>query len=497
MPRSGVEPASGDTSLGEDLRSLMFAFRTRWRLIGLTAAAVILLAVAYIWTTPPIYSATTELLIDPRSKQIVGAEVVPTGLGSSAVGADTLLLDSQINVILSQSVLRRLIEEQKLTENPEFAGTVTSMVGYLRQMAAAVVRGPQGAGLDPESLYDMALRNVSSSLDVSRLGNTYVVAISFRSEDAATAARLANAVAEIYVDEATDAVRGNTMEAAQTLNGRLEELRFASFQADARVEDFKGKNGLIGTQDLLVVEQQLRDLNNQLVVAQVATQDASAALDQARKADGLPKPGEGGAILESGVLSQLLVRYAALQAAEASLATGLMPGHPRLARITQEKASIRRAMDAEYKRILARLESAYEGALEKERAIENQAQRMQEQMVRTNAASVRLRDFEREAESSRAIYQTFMNRAKEAWEQVDLPSSTVRIISQAFAPSRPAHPQVVKILLASGALGIMAGLALAWLLHVVNGTPTLGRQHEPDFAYRTDRMERAGTPGNN
>ena len=499
LSRSGADPFGADASLGEELRALVFALVTRWRVVGLTATAVVLLAIAYIWTTPPIYSATTELLIDPRSRQIVGGEVAPTGLGSSALGSDTLLLDSQINVMLSQSVLRRLIEEQNLAENPEFAGTGTSVLGFVKQMVAAVVRGPQGTGIEPESPYDMALRNVSRRLDVSRLGNTYVVAITFRSEDAATSARLADAVAGIYIDETTNAVRSNTLEAAQSLKDRLEELRHASFEADARVETFRGENDLIGTQDLLVVEQQLRDLNNQLVLAQVATQNAFAELEQARKADVLPKTGEGGAILESEVLAQLQVRYAALQAEEASLATSLMPGHPRLARILQEKASIRRAMEAEYERILGRLQSAYDSALDKERAIESQAGRMQAQMVRTNAASVRLRELEREAESTRAIYQTFMNRAKEAWEQVGLPSSTVRIISPAFAPSRPAHPQVVLILLASGVLGLMAGLGLAWLLHLMNGTPRprpRQRRPAPDFAYRTNPAAPAGSLAN-
>ena len=82
-----------------DLWSFTRIFTSRLKLIGGSIVAVVLLALLYIWSTTPLYSSTTELLIDPRRKQAVESEVSPSGLGSSAVGGDTLLLDSQIEVL--------------------------------------------------------------------------------------------------------------------------------------------------------------------------------------------------------------------------------------------------------------------------------------------------------------------------------------------------------------------------------------------------------------
>ena len=81
-------------AVGADLRRLTGIFWKGAPLILACGALATLLAVAFVWLTPPLYNARAELLIDPRQKRTIENEVSPTGLGSSAVGADTLLLDS-------------------------------------------------------------------------------------------------------------------------------------------------------------------------------------------------------------------------------------------------------------------------------------------------------------------------------------------------------------------------------------------------------------------
>ena len=58
--------------------------RRRLPLIGLTIASVMAIAVAYLFLATPYYTASTEILIDPRKKNTVEGEVVPSGLSTSA-----------------------------------------------------------------------------------------------------------------------------------------------------------------------------------------------------------------------------------------------------------------------------------------------------------------------------------------------------------------------------------------------------------------------------
>ena len=77
------------------------------------------LGVGYILFTTPIYTADARLLIDPRKKHTVGTEVVPSGLGENT--AETFaLVDSQVKVILSDAVLRPVVQSQHLALDPEF-----------------------------------------------------------------------------------------------------------------------------------------------------------------------------------------------------------------------------------------------------------------------------------------------------------------------------------------------------------------------------------------
>ena len=71
----------------------------RLHIVAFVAALTVGGVLGYIWTTTPLYDASVEILIDPRQRQTVESEITPTGLGSSAAGADTLLLESQVEVL--------------------------------------------------------------------------------------------------------------------------------------------------------------------------------------------------------------------------------------------------------------------------------------------------------------------------------------------------------------------------------------------------------------
>uniref|UniRef100_UPI001954116A Wzz/FepE/Etk N-terminal domain-containing protein n=1 Tax=Klebsiella aerogenes TaxID=548 RepID=UPI001954116A len=62
-------------------------------------------ALTFLVLATPLYLSKTQLLIDPRAKRVLQTEVVPTGLGSSSQGDDTLLVDSQVEIIGSDAVL--------------------------------------------------------------------------------------------------------------------------------------------------------------------------------------------------------------------------------------------------------------------------------------------------------------------------------------------------------------------------------------------------------
>ena len=260
---------------------------------------------------------------------------------------------------------------------------------------------------------------------------------------------------EFYVSENSSAAASSTLETAATLQSRLDQLRATAETASQKVETYRRENGLIGAQDLLVVEQQLRDVNDELGKARVEKEGALAKLRQVQLAMAAGTPLQPAAIdlVESPVLAQLQVRMAEVEARQAELRATVLARHPSYTEITENKAALKTSIAGEYKRIVDRLGAVHKAAIEKERALELQLGSLETKTAQSNAASVRLRELERDAQASRSVYETFLKRSKEAWEQVDLPHSTARIISKAYPSSRPAYPQVPLLLLAAAALG--------------------------------------------
>lgn len=462
-----AQPMPSRAPLGTELRQVTRIFTRRWLTVFGTAAAAMLLMLVFIWVVTPLYRAEVQILIDPRQKQTVGGEIAPTGLGSSAVGADTLLLDSQVEVLWSNSIVGRLIREGGLLDDPEFVGTRSSgLTQTFKDFAKTILFGAHDATWKQTSDYDRVLETLHKQMSIKRERNTYVIAINLMSEDAEKAARIVNRLADIYIQETNAAASKLTQDTTDSLQSRLGDLRATAQAAAEKVEAYRREKNLIGTQALLVVEQQLRDLNEQLGRAHIETQSAKALLDQIRSVNAL----DGrltASMAQSAVMSQLQLRLAEIESEEAGLQKTLLPRHPRLQRLSTEKRTVEASMTAEYKRILQRLDVNYNSARENENALREQLADVQGRVATSNADSVMLREMERDSQTSQQVYETYLARSKEAREQIDLPTSTARIISSAYAASRPDFPRVPLLLAAALGLGLVLGLALAWLSHVL------------------------------
>lgn len=475
----GQPVEAGGTGLGDELRGLFYAIWRRKPLIVLVMLISFFLAVAHTRTATPLYTSTTELLIDPREKELTGGEVVPTGLGSSALGADTALVESQVAIIRSESVIGRLIARLDLETDPEFAGG-SGFTSTLLAIFRALLYGDADAY--ERSPYDQAKRTLDKRVEVNRVGNTYVVRIQTRSPDPEKAALISNTLAEIYVEQSRLHARTSTLAAATEIDSRLDDLRTAATYAAQAVEEYREAQGLIGAQDLLVVEQQLRDVNGQLSAAQSEAERAAAELDQARQALSDPLAAGLGAP-QSSLADNLRSRLAEISAQETAASRLLLPNHPTLVTLSEERRSIENELRNELTRILRRYETAHNVAVRNAEALAQQLAALRTDAARSNSDSVRLRELEREAELTREIYETFLARSIQVNEQVGMQAENTRIISEAYPSSRPSHPKGKVALAAALIGGLMVGLALAWLLHLIHGTPLPPRTTRPRAAY--------------
>ncbi len=464
-PVNGTTQVSDSATIGAELLGLIAGlWRSRW-LIALATGLGLLAGIAFLLMQTPIYQSVAQILIDPREKRIIDGAVVPQGFGSSAVGADTLLVDSQVEIISSRSVLERAVTEQKLLDDPEyFKPRSGGMRASLRNWFGAFVPGYEPEQPVKAAPIDVVIDQLRESyLWINRSGNTYIVDVAILSKDAAKSTRVANAVAEAYLADLNKISSDTTHDTTRSLEARIDEQREKVRLAESAVETYKAQAGLIGSPGLLVDEQQLRELNARLVITRTQSAAARARYEQLKSvaADSIDVGATAVALL-SPVISNLRTQHGAVAQRESQLAKTLGRKHPDLINVRAELAGIEQQIGAELSRIKASARNEMKLAEANQNALEGALDTLKSRADENNQAQVKLRELEREAQAARAVFESYLIRAKQTSAQEKLESSSTRILSLATVPLRPVFPKPPVVLIASLLAGLMTGLAIAW-----------------------------------
>src|SRR5688572_257659 len=179
-----TQPAPGPRP--HDRPSFWLVLRWRAKLVVASALVTILVAGVLLTVLPNRYKATTIVLVDPRQQRVTNNEVI------SGIGSDAAAVESQVELIESSALAKKVIDALKLTEDPEFTAPST-----FEQLSALLWTSRDSAD---ERLNRLVYR-FQSRLAVRRRGLTYVLEISFTSKDPAKAALISRTVAEVYIND--------------------------------------------------------------------------------------------------------------------------------------------------------------------------------------------------------------------------------------------------------------------------------------------------------
>ncbi|MBY0260483.1 GumC family protein [Methylobacterium sp.] len=434
--------------------------RRLWRgsaYILLGGLVTVALAVVLLNLARPNYTANTQILVDPADLPVIAND-----LSNRQPQADSgvSIAESQARVVQSDNVLRRVVERLDLADDEEFV-VPPSTNPLIVRLKALLGMEPPAASRDPVNL---ALDTLRLKLGVRRAERTFVIDIFVQTWDPEKSARIANAIAEAYLAEEAGARAETARRASEALSGRLAGLRQAVEQAERKVQQYRETNKLVTTSGRLLSDQQLSDLNQQLVTANLRTADARSRLDQARRM----RTGEAGTalpeMLQSLEMQNLRQQYAALSRNTAELATRLGERHPAMAEQYAQQRDLQRLIQREKERIIDTSQKDYDRAVASEAAVSKSLERAKTETAGNDRANVGLRELEREVESRRSVYETFLRRSRETNEQERLNSSNVRIISSATPPrlrTWPPSPKVVLPVALLLGLGLGAAIALA------------------------------------
>jgi len=479
VPAAPVAPAASVSSrslaapaeLGDiDLRAIWQALvRKRMWVIGPTVLALTLSLVAVNLMTPR-YKSEARILIEGRDNVFLR----PTGERAEERGSlDAEAVTSQVQLLLSRDLARRVIKENKLAELPEF-DPVLRGVSPLRTLLALFGIGRDPFKMTPE---ERVLEAYYSRLTAYAVEKSRVMVVEFQSGDPELAARVANSVADGYLVLQQAARRNQAKAASQWLLGEIDDLRKKVADAEARVEEFRSKSSLfVGTNNTTLSNQQLGELNSQLNNARALKADAESKARLIREMLQGGKSIEASEILNSDLVRRLSEQRVTLRAQLAEQSSTLLDGHPRIKELKAQILDIDRQLREEAGKISRSLENDARIAGARVDSLNASLDQLKRQATSSNGQDVQLRALEREAKAQRDLLESYLAKYREATtrENIDAAPSDGRIISRAIVSNTPAFPKKLPVVLIATLLTLMltAGyIATAELLRMTAPRP--------------------------
>ena len=426
------------TSVDDVTIDLGVLLRALWRARLWIIPLVLLTAVgSFIGLSmiPPTYKSEARLVVDPRDLPIGGSdrtsEVERAALDEQGVG-------SQVQLISSRDIARRIVENQKLVDDPEFRS-------FLGDLLAGI-----GLGGAPGSAEERALDAFADRLQVFQVEKSRVIQVEYSSRDAQKAARIVTGVIDEYRKASVEAKNRVSIDTTKWLSGEIEGLRRKVGDAEAKVEQYRaGADLFMGQNNVKISEQQLSELNSQLTAAKGQRTETEARVRQLKR---LLEGGGGNLeiaaeVTASPLIQRLRERQIALRARAAELSTTYLSNHPQVQAVTAQQGDVERQIKTEAAKILAGYENELKVGDGRIRHLEAQLNEFKSQSAKAGEEDVQLRALEREAKVQRDQLEEFLARYRDglARQAAGSQSADARVISAPSAPVKPSFPKVIPL----------------------------------------------------
>ena len=470
-------------SANSDKTDLQELLRMLWRrksVIFSVVAILTTLATLVVFQVTPKYTATTNVIIDGRKNNVVDIESVMSGV-SAEMGA----LLSQVEVIRSTSLIRRVVDKLDLENDPEFNHEIAKK-SWLANALSPKELIPENVllalGLTDneitlsqdelaEQTTNRVVNTVQTGMEVSVVGRSQVIAINFTSINSRKSALIANTIADQYIVDQLEAKFEATRRATSWLNDRLGDLRQRVEVSEQSVEAYRETISAQSGQSSSMTEQQISELNSQLILAQASRAEAQARLNQVQRLlNSSSDISSAAEVLNSQLIQRLRSQEAEVIRKVSELESRYGDRHPQMIKARAELNDLRTSIEGEVRKIAQSLRNEMGVADARVATLRQSLNQLEVKNSSQNQAAVRLRELEREANANRLLYENFLSRFKETNNQEDLQEADARIISRAEVPIAPSAPKK-KLIIAVVLIGsLFLGVVLVFVLEQLDNT---------------------------
>jgi polysaccharide biosynthesis transport protein len=394
----------------------------------------------------PQYTATAQLQIEKFNPKVLPFQDVM----ASYIDYRDDFYETQSRLIQSRSVARAVVKRLELGRHPLFEINASA----------------SGEPLSAEDRENLLASRVQAGTKVDLIRNSRLVNISYTGPDAELAARIANALADAFIEfNASNAY--NTSEKASVSMGRLVETLTGEIDEKEReLQQYAREQEIIVLDERQnATTQKLNDLNTAFTKAQTARISLEAKYATMRETPAT----QMAELMSNDLLQELSRKHAELEREYVKMSERFKPAYPPMARLKTELEKARTRLESEradlYQRLVSQAREQYMSALREEKSL---AEALDQQKTETQELGVRSIEYNnRKAEiaNKRKTLEELLKRQTETTTTVgmgDNPLGNVRIVDEAQTPRFPSSPRRRFNFLLSLVAGLGLGIGLAF-----------------------------------
>ncbi|HEX7138343.1 MAG TPA: polysaccharide biosynthesis tyrosine autokinase [Vicinamibacterales bacterium] len=463
-PATAAQPTA-PSDVGADghlLDYVRILYKRRWT-AGTAFLVVLATVTTYTFTVTPVYEARTRLLIEAEGPNVINfTEVVD----EQRTKAD--YYQTQYNILQSRHLARKTIDALHLWDSPHLGGKPRAGIASLFGMKPAEPKIASSA--DETADQSRAIDRFLDNLTVSPIRNSRLVDLKYQLSDPDLAMRIVNAIAKNYIQQNLEYKFMASKEASDWLGDRLTEQRRQVEAAEGALQRYREQNEAISMQDREnIVVQKLADLNAAVTQAKTDRFQKQALYNQLQSLGGK----NGGldtfpAILSNTYIQQQKAELAQLQSQQSQLSEKLGDKHPEIIKIRTAIQLAQAKLDGEIAKVVQSVRNEYLAAVAKENSLTRALDQQKGEALAMNRKAIDYGVLDRDVQSSKQIYESLLQRAKETGVSRELKTSNIRVVDAAEQPRVPASPQkLLNFTLAFSGGGILA-IGLAFFFEYVD-----------------------------
>lgn len=415
--------------------------RARWWVALVVLLLTVLTALGISLMLPKQYIATATMVVDQSRPDPVAAAVYNNNPSPS-------FMATQVDVIKSESVARAVVRKFNMAEGDEVKE---------RWMTAT-----NGEG----TVESWVAQRVLFATDVKPSRESNVISVSYKADDSAYAAKMANAIVDAYLDLSLKMKVGPAQGYKSFFERQAADARANLERMQAKLSAYQREKGVVVATDgqIDVESARLNELSTQLATIQALAADSSsrAAMANSASSERLAE------VMNSPGVAALRADIAKTDARLRELTSRLGDNHPQVIEAKATMASLRGQLDAETRRAAGSVSVI--GTMNRQReaelrvALEAQRARVLKMRTAREEGGVLVRDLE----NAQRAYEAVLTRLNQSTLESATTQSNAYVLAEASPPFLPSSPKIVLNTILALVLGSVLGIGAIVLLEMLD-----------------------------